>query len=114
MYSPLRTNMKTFCDILAAGKLISVIVAPIGFVFAVPKHPKASFDFGEACLHGANPLRTDVRMLAIGIAIDIIILLSPLPLVSKLKMLPRKRKYQMIALFLFGIRYYSPLFPIVH
>ncbi|KAJ6255910.1 hypothetical protein Dda_9369 [Drechslerella dactyloides] len=94
LYSPIKTRIKLLIDILAIGKLFSLICCTFAFVFDVPQHPEALFDLESAVRNGADLLELDIRMLAAQAAFDTVILLLPLPLFWMLRGMPERRRTQ--------------------
>ncbi|KAK6501016.1 hypothetical protein TWF506_003771 [Arthrobotrys conoides] len=103
MYSPIRTRLKFLIDFLAVGKFFTLIICIFAFIFQVPQHPEAPFNLVSALKNGVNILAADIKLMAVQSAFDTVIMLSPLPLLWKLKNLPRRRRWQILALCGFGI-----------
>ncbi|KAK6360081.1 hypothetical protein TWF730_006235 [Orbilia blumenaviensis] len=103
MYSPIRTRLKFLIDFLAIGKFFTLVICIFAFIFQVPQHPEAPFNLVSALKNGVDILAADIRLMAAQSAFDTIIMLSPIPLLWKLKNLPRRRKWQILALCGFGV-----------
>ncbi|KAK6528588.1 hypothetical protein TWF281_009827 [Arthrobotrys megalospora] len=103
MYSPIRTRIKLLIDFLAIGKFFTLIICVFAFIFQVPQHPEAPFNLISALKNGVDILAADIRLMAAQSAFDTIIMLSPLPLLWKLKNLPKRRMWQILSLCGFGI-----------
>lgn len=103
MYTPLQTRITMFIDLLAISKFFTLVICILVFVFAVPERPDAPFNLRVALQYGANILEVDVRLLAAQVSIDTFIFLIPLPLLWKLKNLPKRRIWQIRVLFGFGV-----------
>lgn len=104
MYSPLKTRLKIVIDLLAIGKFFTLIICMLVYVFASPEHPDAPFNLMSAVKYKVNILLLDIRIMAAQASLDVIVLLSPVPLLWKLKNLPMHRKWQIFALCGFGAR----------
>ncbi|KAF3089331.1 hypothetical protein TWF569_003194 [Orbilia oligospora] len=103
MYSPIRTRLKFLIDFLAVGKFFTLVICIFAFIFQVPQHPEAPFNLVSALKNGVNILAADIKLMAVQSAFDTVIMLSPIPLLWKLKNLPRRRRWQILALCGFGI-----------
>lgn len=103
MYSPIRTRLKFLIDFLAVGKFFTLVICIFAFIFQVPQHPEAPFNLVSALNNGVNILAADIKLMAAQSAFDTVIMLSPLPLLWKLKNLPKRRRWQTLALCGFGI-----------
>ncbi|KAK6343766.1 hypothetical protein TWF730_011353 [Orbilia blumenaviensis] len=102
LYSGFRTRMQLLCDILVACKLIYCLGSFAALVFQVPRHPGVLFDIWKSTIHRARPMKPTIGICAAGLALDCLILLTPLPLIPKLKKLKRTRQVQICVIFLCG------------
>ncbi|KAK6504557.1 hypothetical protein TWF481_006498 [Arthrobotrys musiformis] len=103
MYSPIRTRLKFLIDFLAVGKFFTLVICIFAFIFQVPQHPEAPFNLVSALENDVNILAADIKLMAAQSAFDTVIMLSPVPLLWKLKNLPTRRRWQIFALCGFGI-----------
>ncbi|KAK6359215.1 hypothetical protein TWF696_000379 [Orbilia brochopaga] len=92
LYSPIKTRIKLVTDILAIGKVFSLIACTFAFIFDVPQHPEAVFNLVSALKNGADFGKLNIRFMAAQAAFDTIILLLPLPLFWMLKHSPERRR----------------------
>ncbi|KAF3931621.1 hypothetical protein ABW20_dc0102821 [Dactylellina cionopaga] len=94
--------MQLVCDILIIFKLLYCLGAFAALVFEVPRHPGVLFDIWRSTMHKARPMNPTIGICAAGLFLDFLILLTPLPLVPKLKKLTARRKVQISLIFLCG------------
>ncbi|KAF3279016.1 hypothetical protein TWF970_004125 [Orbilia oligospora] len=102
LYSGFRTRMQLLCDVLVVCKLLYCFGAFAALIFQVPRHPGVLFDIWRSTIHKARPMNPTIGICAAGLALDCLILLTPLPLVPKLKKLKRTRQVQICIIFLCG------------
>ncbi|KAF3120100.1 hypothetical protein TWF703_002745 [Orbilia oligospora] len=102
LYSGFRTRMQLLCDVLVVCKLLYCFGAFAALIFQVPRHPGVLFDIWRSTIHKARPMNPTIGICAAGLALDCLILLTPLPLVPKLKKLKRIRQVQICIIFLCG------------
>ncbi|KAK6537115.1 hypothetical protein TWF694_011314 [Orbilia ellipsospora] len=102
LYSSFKTKMQLICDVLIFCKCLYCLGSFAALVFQVPDHPGVLFDIWKSTTYKARPMLPTIGICAAGVFLDILILLTPLPLVSKLKKLPTGRKIQIFIIFLCG------------
>ncbi|EPS44917.1 hypothetical protein H072_1073 [Dactylellina haptotyla CBS 200.50] len=102
LYSSFQTKMQVVCDVLIVCKFIYCLCSFAALVFQVPRHPGVLFDIWKSTIHKARPMNPTIGVCAAGLFLDFLILLTPLPLVPKLKKLTMRRKIQIFIIFLCG------------
>ncbi|KAF3903047.1 hypothetical protein AA313_de0208451 [Arthrobotrys entomopaga] len=102
LYSSFKTKMQLICDVLIFCKCLYCIGSFATLVFQVPNHPGVLFDIWKSTTYKARPMLPTIGICAGSVFLDILILLTPLPLISKLKKLPMRRKIKIFIIFLCG------------
>ncbi|EWC48831.1 hypothetical protein DRE_00136 [Drechslerella stenobrocha 248] len=92
MYSPIKTKIKPFIDLLVAAKLVYLLVCVFALVFYTPRHPGVTFDLVASMRHEGDLLELSIRFMAAQPAFDTLLLICPFPLLWKLKHLPERRR----------------------
>ncbi|KAF3928665.1 hypothetical protein AA313_de0209594 [Arthrobotrys entomopaga] len=103
MYSPIQTRLKCLIDLFIFGECIAFFICTFCFIFARPEHPETPFNLVAALKYSASTLKINIRLMAVQVAFDSIILFFPFPLLWKLRNLPRGRKVLITAFCSLGV-----------